>query len=175
MLLRMIPIFEILLYRTGNQAMAPTHLCPQHTRLLSPIIFIISPALLLSLTNRNYNLWYFFNSSQSLLTFFAQMQATTICRLYPTTTELADLLPTPVSVTATVKITSRLTAPCADVQEMFPTWKVFSGEIQQFAAGQNQVITLLKIPYSLTSVSRMAWQNYRLRTGTILIMTRMTS
>lgn len=165
MLLRMIPIFEILLYRTGNQAMAPTHLCPQHTRLLSPIIFIISPALLLSLTNRNYNLWYFFNSSQSLLTFFAQMQATTICRLYPATTELADILPTPVSVTATVKITSRLTAPCADVQEMFPTWKVFSGEIQQFAAGQNRVITLLKIPYSLTSATDFSTRIYNRRSS----------
>src|SRR5271154_1318343 len=75
MLLRMSPIFEILLYRTGNRAMAPAHLCPQHTRLLNQIIFIISPALLLSLTNRNYNLWYFFNSSQSLLTLGTRLRS----------------------------------------------------------------------------------------------------
>ena len=149
MSLRVIPTFEILLYRTGNLATLP-HLCLPHTRLLKQIVFILSPALLLSLINRNYNLWYFSNSSQSLLTFFAQMQAITICTLYPASPELANLSPTPLSVTATVKTTTRLTTPDAPaVQEMFPTWKVFSGEIQQFATGQNRVMTLLKnLPYS---------------------------
>jgi hypothetical protein len=77
------------------------------------------------------------------------MQAITIWSL-TMDSEFPNLSPTPLSVTATVKITTRLTKPCADVQEMFnpsfhfPTWKVFSGEIQEFAAGQNQVMTLLK-------------------------------
>jgi hypothetical protein len=93
------------------------------------------------------------------------MQAITICKLYPANSELADLSPTPLSVTATVKITTRLTTPDATVQEMFPTWKVFSGEIQQFAAAQNRVMTLLKnLPYSLMSCTDFSTPIYnRLR------------
>src|SRR5438477_7389403 len=67
------------------------------------------------------------------------MQGITAIKLFPINGELPSSLPlAPLMITAIVKVTSKLSPLEEDIQKEYPTWKLFCGDIEQWAVGENR-------------------------------------